>query len=317
MSETSNIRVKPVFLVGLPRSGSTLWRNVIAQDKSIFTFSEMHYLTPGRKDFRYFLRKSAGDLSHDRNIAKLVDALMREGRREGLSGGFWIQLRRVEPDRLASRLYERIKASDRSLKSIFSILIEEPTLVRGYDKCLVKFPVYLTHTRLLYEWYPAAPVMHITRDPRAMAASKTNDPNPGWMVHRLQRQPWLKFPLRLAMESFVVAQYRLSGRMHVNSVSNVNYRLFRYEDLLADPEGTVKGLCEFAGLEYSTKMLEPDAGQPSSLTGVRRGGLDISGVARWKNVLSPLEVKLITWLTSNACVRLGFDPDRHPVYTRS
>jgi hypothetical protein len=64
-------------------------------------------------------------------------------------------------------------------------------------------------------------------------------------------------------------------------------------------------------------MLQPKLGQPSSITGVRRGGIDARGVAKWKEVLSSTEVKVITRMTEGGRSRYGFDPESHVVYQTS
>ena len=39
-----------------------------------------------------------------------------------------------------------------------------------------------------------------------------------------------------------------------------NYRLFRYEDLLAEPEKTLKELCQFIGVDFTDDFLHPERG---------------------------------------------------------
>lgn len=303
VNKKNEIKVKPAFMVGIPRSGSTLWSRAIAQNESIYCYNEMHFLSRGRKDFRYFLKKNAGDLSQDGNITKLVDALLKDGPKEGLRGGFWKQIQRVEPDRLAERLYERLKASDRSLGAIFRALVDEPTLVRGYERCLVKFPVFLNEAERLFEWYPGAPIIHITRDPRAIAASKTNDP--GGTARYVERHQWLRLPMRLLMDVFVVLQYRISGRIHVRCKGREGYQLFHYEELLADPAATLESLSGFIGIEFTENMLQPKEGQASSVTGAKRSGFDAAGATHWQKILTPVERYFLTKLTTSAMSQHG------------
>jgi hypothetical protein len=221
-------------------------------------------------------------------------------------------LTRVEPEHLASNIYNRLLSTDRSLKEIFKALIEEACEVRGHQKCMVKFPVHVSQTSQLRNWYPEVPIIHITRDPRAIAASKTNDP--GGTGGLIEKWPWMKYPLRVASEAFVVFQYNMAAKIHEKSKNSDNYQLFSYEDLMADPEGTIRRLCDFAGLKWSPSMLQPKLGQPSSITGIRRGGIDAKSAERWKNVLSKTEIKVITDLTRSGRARYNFDPGTHAVY---
>lgn len=308
-------KIEPLFIVGLPRSGSTLWSRIVDEDEGIFCFREMHFLSPWRKDFRYFQRHYVGDIANDDNLMKLVDSLMERDKTSCLKGNFWIQLAKVEPERLAGNIYDRLLPTDRSLGQVFTALLEEACAIRGYQRYMVKFPVYVSQLAQLRAWYPEAPIVHITRDPRAIAASKTNDP--GGTGGLIARWPWMRYPLRIASEAFVIMQYNLAARIHEKYKNSANYQLFSYEDLMANPQEVIARLCGFAGLQWTDNMLQPKLGQPSSITGVRRGGIDAKGVAKWKEVLSSTEIKVITRMTQGGRARYNFDPDSHVVYQAS
>ena len=90
---------------------------------------------------------------------------------------------------------------------------------------------------------------------------------------------------------------------------------------MADPEGTIKELCEFIEIEFTPDMVEPQKGrhehQPSSLTGKQQKAFDKKAASRWKTNLSPFESSLITILTKGGMKRFGFDPKHHPVYSNT
>ena len=69
--------------------------------------------------------------------------------------------------------------------------------------------------------------------------------------------------------------------MHLQLECLNNYRLFRYEDLLADPERVLRELCDFIETDFTEEMLEPQKGrhehQPSSLTGKQQKAFDPCG----------------------------------------
>ncbi|WP_201344164.1 sulfotransferase [Thiohalobacter sp. COW1] len=303
--------VDPLFIVGLPRTGSTLWSNVIACDDETMRFGEMHFLNPWHHDFRTFVRKETGPLSVDVNVERLVTKLFMDRPWTGLRGNFWEQIRRIDPETLRDRIYAEIIGSDRSLGAVFRTLVTESTRIRGYRKCLIKFPVYVNHIQDLLGWFPGARIMHITRDPRGTVVSKLSDP--GGTEKRLARYPLMTPLIRTTMKSFVVIQYRWAAAMHRRMAGNEkSYRVFRYEDLVTDPEATITALCDFAGIAYSSRMLEPRAGQPSSITGEKRAGFDPSSATRWRSRLGGLEADIIKKLTYRAMLDFGYDPDNHP-----
>ena len=73
--------------------------------------------------------------------------------------------------------------------------------------------------------------------------SKSNDPS-GTAI-RLIEHPGFAWLIRKTSVCATITQYRLSAKLHGQIQRLGNYRLFRYEDLLADPERALRELCEF------------------------------------------------------------------------
>jgi hypothetical protein len=309
----------PIFIVGLHRAGSTLWHNLIAMCPGILRLTDPRFLSDGtHKDFRYFLKTRAGDLAVDDNVNKMVDLCFARKNIPGLDSTFWRfeNIEVVKDPELRAEISRRIKASDRSLGAIARILIEEITRFSGCNRACVKFPVDIGHIPELIAWFPDCRIIHITRDPRAMAMSKTNDPS-GTAIKVLQH-PRLASAIRRLAAWFVIAQYRRTARVHRQSRHLSSYRLFHYEDLLAEPEKTLRDLCRFIGVEFSEDLLHPERGrhehQPSSLTGRQQKAFDLGAAVRWQEKISPLDKWLITSLTRRSMKALEYDPNTHPIF---
>ena len=304
---------KPIFILGLPRSGSTVWHNIIGRNSSICRIAEIHFLSPWHKDFSYFRRTQVGDLSTDENVRRMVDLIFSRQPVPGLSSWFWnTQIHRGDGPSLKDRLYLKILASDRSLGSIFKVLIEQVTESRGQGRCCVKFPVYPSHISKLLQWYPNCRIVHITRDPRATSISKTSDP--GGTQKLTRKYPRMSFIIRKMMILFVIIQYNWTSKIHRRYKNLDNYALFRYEDLLVDPESVIKELCDFIEVDFCQEMLEIKGAQKSSITGSKSAGIDRRVGLRWKQVISPFEEWMVTLLTKRAMARFGFVPKIHPLY---
>jgi hypothetical protein len=296
---------KPIFIVGLPRSGSTLLLNIFAQNPEIFRVGEMLYLTPWRKDFRYFFRKQIGDLSKEQNIKKMINLIFTHEWIPGLTGSFWYNdIEKVNDPQLKKILYQKILESDKSLENVFKIIIEEVTSFKGFKRCCVKFPVYLNHVPDLIKWYPDCKIIHITRDPRAMAVSRMSDP--GGTLLKLRKYPSLGFIIKKIMTFFVIIQYIWTSRLHIKFKKYENYALFRYEDLLSKPEQVVKELCDFAEIKFVPEMLYPKEGQASSINGKKRSGFNKNAAIHWESVISPINKKMITILTKSSMKRFNY-----------
>ncbi|MEN8134279.1 MAG: sulfotransferase [Thermodesulfobacteriota bacterium] len=304
----------PIFIIGLPRSGSTLWHNIIARNEEICRIGEMHFLTPWRKDFRHFCKKHVGDLQNNNNVKKMVDLIFSQETTPGLNAWFWnAELQRVNNNDLKEKIYSGILVSDRSLGSIFKIFIENITVYSGLKRCCVKFPVYPSHIPQLLQWYPRCKIVHITRDPRATSISRTNDPGGTQQLKR--KYPLITFLIQKIMIYFNVAQYCWTSRLHSKYKAIDNYALFRYEDLLAYPEKTIRKLCHFIEIDFDEKMLTPKAAQKSSVTGKRAKGFDKKAGTRWEKVISPFDKLLITMLTKRSMTKFGYAPNVHPIFS--
>lgn len=309
----------PIFIVGLHRSGSTLWHNLISMCPGIMRLTDPRFLSDSRhRDFRYFLETQAGDLSIDENVDAMVEMCFAKQNLPGLDSTFWRfeNIEAIHNPELKRAITSRVKQSDRSLGAIARTFIEEITRFSGCERACVKFPVDISHIRELLEWFPDAKIVHITRDPRAMAMSKTNDPS-GTAIKVLQH-PRLAGLIRKATSWFVVAQYRATARVHLQFKHLANYRLFRYEDLLARPETTLRALCQFIGEEFTEDLLHPEKGrhehQRSSLTGRQGKEFDPSAGVRWKKVIPAFDESLITFLTQQSMKTLDYDPETHPIF---
>ncbi len=310
----------PIFIVGPHRAGSTLWHNLIAMDDTILRLPEPRFMgSPRQKDFRYFLETQVCDVSSDRNIEKLVELCLSRQPIPGLGGAMWkleaLGSRASDPS-LHLAMSDRIKRSDRSLGAIARSIIEVLTDFTGCSRACVKFPVDVRYTRELMHWFPEGKVVHITRDPRGLAMSKSNDPSgTGPMV---RKHPYLAWPIRKAAIAVVISQYRLSAKIHYRLQARDNYRLFHYEDLLVAPDQTLKELCQFVEMEFDEDMLAPERGkhehQPSSLTGKQQKAFDVEAAVRWQRMISPLDNFLVTWSTRSSMRQLGYDPATHLIF---
>lgn len=312
---------RPIFILGLRRTGSTLWHNIIAMDETICRLTEMMFLEPWHKDFRFFLRKYGANLNNEIGVAKMVDLMLSKNSIEGLNSAFWKFdiVKAAKKKGFREQLIKRIYKSNKSIKSIFKATIEEVTFASGYNRCCVKFPTWVNHISELMEWYPDCKIIHITRDVRATAISKTGDPS--GTALKVKRHPSLGFLLRKFMMMQVAIQYYWSSLIHNSYKNHSNYALFKYEDLLQDPNTTIKTLCEFIKIDFNESMLLLEQGrhehQPSSITGMRKKSIDRLAASRWMEVISSVDKFWLTLITRGSMKRLDFNPEQHPIYLKT
>ncbi|HWD18522.1 MAG TPA: sulfotransferase [Verrucomicrobiae bacterium] len=312
----------PIFVIGIHRCGGTFWHNLLVTRPGLLRLGEPRFMgAPRQRDFRYFLKTEGLDLRVDADVEKMVELCFAKKNRPGLETSFWRfeNLPAMDYAGLKKEVLRRLKASDRSLGAVARVIIEEMVRGSGQERACVRFPVDIEYLPELISWFPNCRIMHLTRDPRAMAMSKTNDPT-GTAV-RIAQHPRLAWLIRKAMVFFIISEYRKFARYHRRYQHLENYRLFRYEDLLAHPEKTLMEVCDFVGCAYSPDMLEPERGahehQPSSLTGQRHKGFDPSIALRWQKLISRLDRWTIDLLTGGSMRALKYDPKIHPIFRLS
>ena len=311
----------PIFIVGPHRAGSTLWHNLIAMCPGVLRLTDPRFIgRPRQRDFQFFLDSQVRGLSTDQDVDTMVDLCFSKKPLPGLEGAFWRfeGIDAADDDQLKKEIARRVKNSDRSLGAIAKAIFEELTRFSGCDRYCVKFPVDVMHTSVLLDWFPGCKIVHITRDPRALAMSKTNDPS-GTAIKAVEH-PRLAWLIRKASIWFTVFQYRSAAKLHVRFKDLENYRLFRYEDLLAKPEETLRDLCAFIGTDFREEMLSPQKGrhehQPSSLTGRRQKAFDTEAAVRWRTMISRLDYLLISCFTNDSMRKLGYNPKTHPIFRK-
>ena len=158
-----------------------------------------------------------------------------------------------------------------------------------------------------------------TRDLAPDLQGSSNDPS-GTAI-KVAEHPRLAWLIKKMAVFLTIIQYRLSARLHLQFKGLKNYRLFRYEDLLAEPEKVLRQLCEFIQVDFRKEMLEPQKGQHehqlSSLTGERQKAFDPRAGVRWRTVISRIDYWFISCLTGRSMKKFGYDPKTHPIFEKA
>ena len=218
-----------------------------------------------------------------------------------MAGSFWKEWRKLGISK--EKVQRRIEASDRTYKSIITILLEEYAYQENKTRYGAKYLVHIKRTDVLLNWYPDCKIVHITRDPRAICASKVND-----IATRGRKNKYffIKPIIHWGTILFFCWQYILSAKVHTKYKDYDNYYLLHYEDLVIDPIDTIEKLCKFLELIFSEKMMFPK-GKSSSFPGKKNRGFDVSRISYWRKKMSRFDIKLITLVTKRAMLKLGYE----------
>jgi hypothetical protein len=255
---------RPVFVAGPDRSGTTL----------IFALLASHpELSMSRRTnmWRYFDRRY-GDLSDPANLDRCLDDMTQFRR-----------MRHLEPDR--DRLRREFLDGPPTYGRLFSLFhlhhAQRAGKTRWGDKSL-----HTEHyVERLFQEFPDARVVYMLRDPRDRYASIRNR----WGEDRSRvagaTGRWLQ-SLRAAQRG----AERYADR----------YLIVRYEDLAADPDATMRAVCDFLELSFMPELLSMDGvpemrdrGGNSSYGARAAGTISTSSIGRFRFVLPAPEVAFI------------------------
>lgn len=294
-----------VFIVGLPRTGSTLTRGMVNASPAAWVAGESNYLSKptrlgvGRTEgyARRFAR--LGDLRTDDGLHRIVTDIysMR-------SKSFWARLReRID----ASTFEHRLKSTDRTPQALLDLAMDvfaDGRPIRGE-----KTPHHIFHVPTLLEWFPDARIIHTFRDPRAVYVS----------LRKKERAEKLSIAGRAAR--------RLGGWFDMYAVLNLartwnqmarlhrayerrypdRYALVRFEDLVRSPQPTAERLAGHLGISYEPAMLEQVVHNSSFMGKGAADGIDPTVVDRWRDVLPAATANSIARLCSSNLRYFGYE----------
>jgi hypothetical protein len=294
-----------VFVVGLPRTGSTLTRAILNHSSLVQLAGETHFLTTpvrmglGRRRGYAERIGARGALVSEDGLQRVVSTIF------GAKGkSFWARM----ADTVDRGAFEAmLRASDRSERALFETVMRQfagPRPVSG-DKS----PEHILVVPTLLAWFPNARVIHTFRDPRAIYVSlrrKEREERLGTAA-RLARRTGFIFEIYASTS--VSIQWRRVAALHRRYAAAYpgRYRMLRFEELLADPERATRELCAFIGVPFEAGMLDQVV-HNSSYTPKRTGsGIDGAAADRWRDHLSPLARRWISALCGRAMKEFGYD----------
>lgn len=268
MKSTANQKAKstiepftgPLFIVGMPRSGTKLLRDLLNRHPKIgIPDIETRMLPTWTSNWQGY-----GSLANRQNFHRFYRETVR------LSYFCYMdESARLIPE---DNWYQFCR--NFSPAGVFEALIRHDAKV-PYDSDRIwgdKSPLYFRHVPLLRDLFGNARFIHIVRDVRDYCLSI----NKAWGKNMFRAaQRWKDDVSRFHPECI-----GLGG----------NCLEVRYEDLLADPESTLKGICLFLEIEWNPLMLH--LSRPSENLGDAKGYKEIKKNNKEKYLrLMPADVR--------------------------
>jgi hypothetical protein len=210
------------FIVGSERSGTTLLRAMLDSHPAMAIPPESYFVVSFARRRPHYQRPGGFDL--DRFAGDLI--AYRWFKRWGVSG---VQLREA----LASA---RPATYGDAVRCVYRLYAVNASKQRYGDKT----PSYVLNIPFLSELLPETRFIHLVRDGRDVALA----------LMEVEFGPTCLEEAAMHWKRAVTRGRRAGRRLGEH-----RYRELRYEDLVADPEGSLRGLCAFISLPFDECML--------------------------------------------------------------
>ena len=220
--------LRPVFLTGPPRSGTTLLQLLLSSHSRFSSAPETHYFT-------YVLEPIDSWLTEKLSPEKL-DIIF-----ERLSAKPMIQL----DTEFRKLILQKASNNGISTASLLNELMEYLSGASSENKIrwIEKTPRHALYLRQILEIYPHAKIITIIRDPRDVVSSQS---------------PFGKFKFKFQLRRYRLARaerWNVIIKSVMDLMPKENILLIRYEDIIESPDLSLKKILEFLEEEYEPHLL--------------------------------------------------------------
>lgn len=286
---------RPVFIVGAPRTGTTLVRDILNRHPRVHLFDEVHFF-----ERIWDERARWGDLSDSDSRRAAIDRL------RGVVHDFGSDkevARVLTPEAFA----ERMQKEGGGYAGLLAALLKTGAELHGASIWGDSSPQDVLYLPKIFEWFPDARVVALVRDPRDFLSSHKNYHRRGVATYRERYNPLTNSVLWRTSMTAVIESAR---EPWAGSVLRM-----RYEDLVRDPEAQVESLCGHVGIEYDRAMLDVPRSNssftPDAETSAKRG-ISSGSVERWKTALTPTEIWIAERITGRCMQEFGYERSKSP-----
>ena len=284
---------KQIFIVGSSRSGTTMVGRILARNKDIFTFNELHF-------FGSIWTNQSPKFISQKTQVKLFSKLLCIQ-----DNGF------LNQDNIADFIPDArriLKNKNLNLLELYEFFLQ---YISSKNHALISCdhtPKNIYYLKEILNYFPNAKVINMVRDQRDVLLSQKNK----WRRRFLGASD---IPYSEMIRSFINYNPILTSIVWKSSLkhslefkNNSRVKMIRFEDLLTDSERIVKDICFFLEINFQKEMLEiPLIGSSSDNDQRTNLQIDMSKIERWKRGgLSNAELYISQIITKDIMLKFGY-----------
>ncbi|NDJ53591.1 MAG: sulfotransferase [Chloroflexi bacterium] len=270
----------PVFICGFMKSGTTFTVGLLDGHPQTVTMPGDSHLVE-RVTERFNRPGDYRETMHGWIIGRLHRLINPTNQRP-----FWLfgQERRPYLDFIhyAHHWRDTLPATPRSIFLVYVLAFAcaNPAAKSSPRLWISKTPGNEHHAQTLLAMFPQARFIHLIRDPYPNLASMKK-------LQQAQGRLWDAKTITARLKDSL-----RQARKNLSQLGEARYRLLRYEDVLADPEGELRNLATWLGIAWDDRLTSPTVnGQPATSNSMFRQRRVVGEVAgkstsRWRTVLA-------------------------------
>ncbi|PJA77072.1 hypothetical protein CO151_00555 [bacterium CG_4_9_14_3_um_filter_65_15] len=283
-----NSKKGPIFVVGAPRTGTTLTMEILNNHSLVHLYNEVHY------NERIADLIPCEEPLDPENLQKSAETLLAKS--PWKHGG-------NDPASDLADLVTKARKLGGTHGAVLEAFLGAESAASGKIIWGDSSPQDVLYLDRLKDWYPDARFVGVVRDPRAYLASYKNYYRKQLKSYRNRFNPLANCLLwRSYMRALLAAKSGLFG---------ASVHLLHYEDLVSHPEIEIRKLSEFLDLPYEETMHAVGrqnssyipVAEDSKNTGINAGSRD-----RWNTELTGAEIWLTQKIAGRELIELGYSP---------
>ena len=269
----------PVFIVGSPRSGTTLLYDTLLSAGGFALYL-------GESNIFNLLAPRFGDLSIRKNREKMFEVWL---------GSSLFRVSGLKPSQVEGKILDECRNAGDFLRTV----MDEMARQQGAPRWAGNAPEEILHLHQIKQTIPNALVIHMIRDGRDVSLSLSQK-------RYIRPFPWKE---RETPEGAALYWEWMVGKGRAASAwLGKDYIEIRFEDLVSDPRSVLRTLSAFLEqeLDYEHVLKNPVGAVAKPNTSFRGKG-EFNPVARWKQQFTPEQLKRVEGLIGSTLKDLGYE----------
>lgn len=236
--------IKPIYIIGNSRSGTTLMANILKKNNDIFVFKELHFFE------QHYSSKDKNKVLNRNTAIELVSKLIKRS-----NFGLFYSQERFEYLPEAKTILDNLDDNQLTPLNVYENFLRHTTHQYNCIYPCEQTPRYIFFIKTIKKQMPHAKFIYMVRDPRAVLLSQKNK----WRIRKYGKKMPKSEALRLWFNYHPILISIIWNKVE-KAISKFNdsamVKIVKFEDLIQNPEQTLRNVCNFLGISFSDDMLK-------------------------------------------------------------